>query len=179
MPCPYKMRGANFTLCTPQVVCIGFRTAIPVFRLRITPISFADTAVYTRIFSAGRLVRPQEPVRCLPHFSNVGGLARQNPNNAYLIGRAVVCYFFRCDLPKFSGGFVPVTCSQTHFSPMRVLLLDAWRPLFVALLFGLGTPFYRTFARFMLQPFHIFRIRLCGGRGNNSFRIVGVLLEPP
>lgn len=101
---PIVLRGVNFTLCTPQWFALAFHTAIP-FPLRVTPFSHTFKAVYTRIFSAGRLVRPQEPVRCLPHFSNVGGLARQNPNNAYLIGRAVVCYFFRCDLPKFFRWF--------------------------------------------------------------------------
>nr|WP_229095536.1 hypothetical protein [Alistipes sp. D31t1_170403_E11] len=93
-----------------------------------------------------------------------GGLARQNPNNAYSIGRAVVCYFFRCDLPKFSGGFVSATFSQTLFFPMRVLLLDVWHPLFVALRFVglLCKPLQRPsgIARVALLPFRMCAVKV-------------------
>lgn len=68
---PIVLRGVNFTLCTPQWFALAFHTAIP-FPLRVTPFSHTFKAVYTRIFSAGRLIRPLQPVRCLLHFSLCG-----------------------------------------------------------------------------------------------------------
>ena len=201
MPCPYKMRGTNFTLCTPQVVCIGFSYCYSGLRCEFLLFRSHLRQYIPAYFQRGDLSsrRILSDVYCI--FPFVAG-CKAYPNNAYLIGRAGVCYFSRHDLPKF---FPLVSCPllvrKPVFSPMRVLLLGGWRPLFVALRFVglLCKPLQRPpgIARVALLPFRMcavkvparglsvslpacpflnvcgyFRTCICSGRGNRILNMI-------
>lgn len=114
--------GADYSP-TPHPVLVAFCACaiIPDFRSSVTPILRRHTIAQSPYLATGAACGGINLSDVYYIFPCVGGLARQNPNNVYLIGRTEFCYFSRRDLPKLFWWYRALTFRKTIFSDARFI----------------------------------------------------------